>query len=198
PRRGLWRGPKHRMRGRRVLERRARIFLGCEGESEQGYGALLQRLVNASGAKIHVVPVNLQPAGDPLALARKAERKLAEEILRGGPFAAQAVMLDTDRLPELPDGGREARAILARNEIIAIWQRPDFEGLLLRHFAGHEHDHPPRGRSMAALSAVWTDYHKNMSAAELQRRIGLDHVLRAAGVEPDLAELLERLKLIAP
>lgn len=186
------------MRRRRVIERRARVFLGCEGESEQGYGALLQRLVDASGAKIHVVPVNLQPAGDPLELAKKAERKLAEEIRRGGPFAAQAVMLDTDRLPELPDGGLEARAILARSGMIAIWQRPDFEGLLLRHFAGHEHDDPPRGRSLAALSALWVGYHKNMSAAELQRRIGLDHVSRAAGVEPDLAELLKRLKLIAP
>ena len=186
------------MRGRRVIERRARVFLGCEGESEQGYGAFLQRLVDASGAKIHVVLINLQPAGDPLALAKKAERKLAEEIRRGGPFAAQAVMLDTDRLEELPDGGLEARAILARCEMIAIWQRPDFEGLLLRHFAGHEHDNPPSGRSMAALSAIWADYHKNMSAAELQRRIGLDHVLRAAAVESDLAKLIKLLKLTAP
>lgn len=184
------------MRGRRIIERRARVFLGCEGESEQGYGALLQRLVDASGTKIHLVPVNLQPAGDPFALARKAERRLAEEIRRGGPFVAQAVMLDADRLPELPDGGVEARAILARNKMIAIWQRPDFEGLLLHHFAGHEHDNPPRGRSMIALCAIWADYHKNMSAAELQRRIGLDHVLRAAGVEPDLAEFLKQLELI--
>jgi hypothetical protein len=107
-------------------------------------------------------------------------------------------MLDTDRLEELPDGGLEARAILARCEMIAIWQRPDFEGLLLRHFAGHEHDNPPRGRSMAALSAIWADYHKNMSAAELQRRIGLDHVLRAAAVESDLAKLIKLLKLTAP
>jgi hypothetical protein len=37
-----------------------------------------------------------------------------------------------------------------------------------------------------------------MSAAELQKRIDLDHVLRAAGVEPDLAELLGRLELKAP
>jgi len=186
------------MSKRRIIERRARIFLGCEGESEQGYGALLQRLCEARGVKIHVVAVNLQPAGDPLALARKAERKLAEEIRRGGAFEAQAVMLDTDRLPELPDGGREARAILTKNKMITIWQRPDFEGFLLRHFDGHEHDDPPRGRSMAALSALWADYHKNMSATELQKRIGLEHVLRAAGVEPGLAELLRRIKLITP
>lgn len=186
------------MSGRRVIERRARVFLGCEGESEQGYGALLQRLVDANGAKIHVVPVNLQPAGNPLELAKKAERKLAEEIRRGGPFAAQAVMLDTDRLPDLPDGGHEAKAILTRCGMIAIWQRPDFEGFLLRHFAGHAYDNPPRGSSMIALLALWAGYHKNMSAAELQRRIGLDDVLRAAGVEPHLAELLRRLKLIAP
>jgi hypothetical protein len=49
------------MTGRRTIERRARIFLGCEGESEQGYGAFLQRLADAKNIKVHVVAVNLQP-----------------------------------------------------------------------------------------------------------------------------------------
>lgn len=143
------------MKGCRVIEWWARVFLGCEGEGEQSYGALLQRLVDASGAKTLMTPVNLQPAGAPLVLAKKVERELAKEIHWGGPFAAEAVILDTERLPELLDGGLEARAILARCSMIAIWQSPDFEVLLLRHFASQKDDDPPLGRSIAALSDVW-------------------------------------------
>lgn len=186
------------MTRRRVIERRKRVFLGCEGESEQGYGAILQRFSDAQDARCHLLPVILQPAGDPLALAKKAERKLAEEVRRGGPFIARAVMLDADRLSELPDGGAQARAILARNGIVAIWQRPDFEGFLLRHFPGHGNDDPPRGMSMQALRGVWGDYRKPMSAVELQKALGLDHVRQAAGIEPGLNELLRVLRLVAP
>lgn len=184
------------MTRRRIIERRARVFLGCEGESEQGYGAFLQRLADAKGLKVHVVPVNLQPAGDPLMLARKAAVELEREVKRGGTFAGQAVMFDTDRLADLRDGGREARAILARKRFVSIWQRPDHEGFLLRHFDGHERrDRPPRA-SMDLLTALWPEYHKSMSAAELQKKIGIEHVLHAATVEPDLTILLRLLGLL--
>lgn len=183
------------MRARRTIERRARIFLGCEGESEQGYGAFLQRLADAKGLKVHVVAVNLQPAGDPMKLAQKAVMALDREVKRGGPFAAQAVMFDTDLLADLRDKGREVKDILARKGFITIWQRPDHEGFLLRHFDGHQRDDPPRGVSMDALKTLWSGYHKNMSAAELQAKLGLEHVLRASGVEPELNTLLKGLGL---
>lgn len=178
------------MTGRRTIERRARIFLGCEGESEQGYGAFLQRLADAKNIRVHVVAVNLQPAGDPLKLAQKAALAFDRETKKGGPFAAQAVMFDTDRLADLRDGGQEVQTILDRKRFISIWQRPDHEGFLLRHFEGHERRDPPPGASIGALTALWPGYHKNMSAAELQARIGLEDVLRAARVEPSLRALL--------
>ena len=62
------------MNRRRIIERRARVFLGCEGESEQGYGAFLQRLADDNALHVHILAVNLQPAGDPLTLAEKAVR----------------------------------------------------------------------------------------------------------------------------
>lgn len=183
------------MRRRHTIERRARIFLGCEGESEQGYGALLQHLADAKGLKFHVVPVNLQPAGDPMKLARKAVTAFDREVERGGPFAAQAVMLDTDLLTDLQDNGRGAKDILAQKGFVTIWQRPDHEGFLLRHFEGHQWDDPPRGASMDAIKRLWPGYHKNMSARELQAEIGIEHVLRAANVEPDLRTLLALISL---
>lgn len=184
------------MMGRRTIERRTRVFLGCEGESEQGYGAFLQRLADAKNSKVHVVTVNLQPAGDPLKLAQKAALAFDREMKKGGSFAGQAVMFDTDRLVDLQDGGQEVRAILARKGFISIWQRPDHEGFLLRHFDGQEHRDPPRGASMAALTPLWPEYHKNMSASELQAKLGFEHVLRASGVEPDLRTLLELIGLL--
>lgn len=177
------------MRGRRIIERRARIFLGCEGESEQGYGVLLQRLSDAESLKIHIVVKNLQPAGDPLALAEKAALHFEKEN-RKAPLIGKAILLDADRLVEPPDRGRRACELLQRAGFITIWQKPDHEGLLLRHFAGHDHDDPARGRSMAALQAVWPGYHKNMAAADLQRQLTLEHITRAAGVTQELKTLL--------
>jgi hypothetical protein len=182
------------MRGRRIIERRARIFLGCEGESEQGYGVLLQRLSDAEGLKIHIVVKNLQPAGEPLALAEKAALHFDKET-RKAPLIGKAILLDADRLVEPPDRGQRACELLQRAGFITVWQRPDHEGLLLRHFAGHDHDDPARGRSMAALQAVWPAYHKNMAAADLQRQLSLEHVKRAAGVTQELMTLLRMIGL---
>ncbi|MCC6863960.1 MAG: RloB domain-containing protein [Rhodobacteraceae bacterium] len=186
------------MTKRSKIEPQKRVFLACEGESEQGYGAMLQRLVNEKGIKVHLSIVKLQASGNPLKLAENAQRKLEEDITLGRKFTAQAIMLDTDGLDERSPDRVEAQKILERSGIIAIWQRPDFEGLLLRHFSGHKNDAPPRGYSKDKLSAIWKDYKKPMSAIDLQKKIKLEDVLRAAKVEPNLAKLLEHLKLIEP
>ena len=99
------------------------------------------------------------------------------------------------RLAEPPDRGRRAFELLQWEGFTTIWQKPDHEGLLLRHFAGHDHDDPARGRSMAALQAVWPGYHKNMAAADLQRQLMLEHITRAAGVTEELMALLRMLGL---
>lgn len=182
------------MRGRRTIERRSRIFLGCEGESEQGYGVLLQRLADSAELKVHIVIKNLQPAGDPLALVEKAIRQFKKDSQKA-PFIGKAIMLDADRLDEPRDRGLRALDLLTREQFTAVWQRPDHEGLLLRHFPGHEHDSPPRGRSMASLQAVWPGYHKNTAAADLQRQLSLDHVTRAARVTPELLSFLRLIGL---
>lgn len=182
------------MNRRPKIERRARIFLGCEGESEQGYGAFLQRLADENSLKVHIVPVNLRPAGDPLALAEKAVKAFITEQRKSG-FAGKVILLDADRLEEPPDRGRRALELLRREGFTTIWQRPDHEGLLLRHFSGREQDDPPRGRSMAALQAVWPEYRKNTSAVDLKKKLSLTDVRRASAVVPELAALLALIGL---
>ncbi len=60
-------------RRRATIPVRRRIFLGCEGESEQGYGALLARLAEDCGLDLAFQPVLLRPGGgDPLDLVSLA------------------------------------------------------------------------------------------------------------------------------
>lgn len=177
------------MRRRPTIERRRRIFLGCEGESEQAYGAFLQRLADEIGIKVHILPINLRPAGDPLALAEKAVKAFSREEKKGG-FFGKAIILDADRLNDPLDRGQQALHLLASEAFTTVWQRPDHEGLLLRHFLGHEHDDPPRGASMNALRVQWPEYRKNMPALDLKRKLTLADVSRAASTMPELRHLL--------
>ena len=183
------------MRRGRSIEKRTRYFLGCEGESEQAYGSFLNRLASEAGLKIHIVAVNLQPAGDSLALAEKAVRACKKEEDRGA-IAAKSIMLDRDKFDELPEKGRRAQALMNKEGFASIWQRPDHEGFLLRHFPGQEHANPPRGYSMTALTAHWPGYRKNMAAADLRRVLTFEHVARASGVIPELHRFLKEIGLL--
>jgi hypothetical protein len=180
------------MKRRRAIPKRKRIFLGCEGQSEQAYGRFLNNLAELSGAKVHVVTVNLQPAGDPHKLAIKA-MDARKRLEREGGFVGAALMLDIDRLEELPDKGRRVREILIESELITIWQVPDHEGFLLRHFRGYEDSILPRGKSFDPLRAEWPTYHKNMAAMDLQRTLTIDHVRRAEKACTELTELLKAI-----
>ncbi len=178
-----------------AIERKKRIFLGCEGESEQGYGAFLQRLADDEDLPIHLVIRNLQPAGNPMLLAKNAIR-LSEKENRKAELAGKAIMFDTDHSFELEKHGcNEVRKILSRGGFMTILQYPDHEGLLLRHFAGHEHDNPPKGSSMDKLKTLWPNYHKNMPAAALKRDLSLENVIRAAKVTEGLKLLLAMMGL---
>ena len=89
-----------------------------------------------------------------------------------------------------------ALKLLEQEEFIVVLQRPDHEGLLLRHFDGHEHDDPPPGNSMNRLKALWPEYHKNMSAADLRQQLSLESVIRVAEIVTELRLLLKAIGLV--
>ena len=60
------------------IPRRKRFFVGCEGESEQGYAALLQGFANETGLAIHIDAKVMPKAGDPLALVERAAAAMAQ------------------------------------------------------------------------------------------------------------------------
>ena len=193
------------MNGRRNSRRRTRLFLACEGKSEMSYGFFLQRLADDGGLRIHIVMVELEATGNPFVLAQHAvsdfERQEAldekNKKNRGNRLVGKAILLDTDRAEEHPEEGRRARELLKREGFTAIWQSPDHEGFLLRHFPGCENKKPPRGTSMTALKREWPEYRKGqMTPADFMKKLSLEHVRRAAGVTPGLQEFLEAAGLL--
>lgn len=174
------------------------VFVGCEGESEAGYVRFLQDLINAEGLAVHLIIENLGiGASEPQTRIELAVRKL--EQLRRTRMAPpdRFVLLDYDQAEANPQRTEAARRLARRHHIQIIWQRPCFEGSLLRHLPGATTRRPQTSADAErALTKEWPEYLKPMSYRELARRIDRDAVLRAAGVEEELGLLLRCIQLV--
>lgn len=177
---------------------RTPIFLGCEGESEQAYGQLLNDLLQAAGRPVHLEVVNLSPgAGDPVARLRRASLEIARRRQRRSGFVRRAILMDSDQVENEPNRRQQAEQLAVELDIRIIWQEPCHEALLLRHLDGHGQDRPPTTpASAAALQAAWPQYRKPMTKILLARRIGPAELRRAAAVEPGLAQFLQAIGLL--
>lgn len=188
---------------RRRAERpqRFRIFVGSEGESEQGYVALLQRLADAAGLALHFDTVVLQPGGgDPLAIVELAVRRMTRrERQSGAPYAHRAILLDADKRGQQPQRDDRAGTLAAIEAITLIWQEPCHEALLLRHLPGCAQLRPPQ-TPLACQQLVqrWPDYRKPMPAARLAQRIDAASLAQIRTVERALAGFLMAIGLLAP
>ncbi len=178
---------------RPFIQQRRRVFLGCEGESERGYGALLHRLLEARRQDIHLDVVLLRPGGgDPLALVELAQRLITErERKRDAPYVVRAVLLDADRLGRAPERDARIREIAAVAKLRLIWQHPCHEALLLRHLENCRDLRPPTTEEAALqLTRRWPEYVKGLPAMRLAQRIGEKEVMQALQVELELAAFL--------
>ncbi|WP_316159446.1 hypothetical protein [Bradyrhizobium sp. SZCCHNRI3042] len=175
------------------IPQRKPIFLGGEGQSEEGYGALLNRLAKeVDTVHIHILAESLQPgAGDPQALVLRALQRITDLERRRDTFAAKVLLLDRGTAQK----NQAAEALARQNGINLIWQEPDFEAFLLHHLPGCQKLRPPPGESMPALLRHWPGYQKGMPALQLAKRITLTEIRLAATVEPGLHELLKKLGL---
>ena len=183
---------------RAFIPQRRAIFIGCEGASEVGYASLLQDLVIAAGLHVHLEISELAPgAGDPLARVEMAVRRL-NNLRRTRVAPAEGfVLLDSDQAERNPQRAAGAQHLAQDNDIHIVWQSPCFEAVLLRHMPDRAANRPLGALEAArALNREWPEYQKPMSRAALARKIDLDAILRAAQVEPKLAELLRCLGLM--
>ena len=87
---------------RPIIKPKTPIFLGCEGESEQAYGQLLNDLLQAEGRPVHLEVVNLSPgAGDPIARLRRAAQEIAR-IIREVTVRRGQVRIEYEFIPVDP------------------------------------------------------------------------------------------------
>lgn len=183
---------------RPIIKPKTPIFLGCEGESEQAYGQLLNDLLQAERLPVHLEVVNLSPgAGDPIARLRRAAQEIVRRRQRRSEFARRAVLLDLDQVQHDNQRRQQTEQLANQLDIRIIWQEPCHEALLLRHLNGFAQHRPPSTPAAAnALNGAWPQYAKPMTKILLARRIGLADVQRAANVEPELAAFLHDIGLL--
>ena len=185
------------MRVRRQHVIRRPIFVGCEGEGERGYIALVQRIVNDVHHKVHLDPQPLQPGGgDPLDLARRAEEVIKRFERTREPYDQKYLLIDGDKLGSSPERDQQMQAILNRINARVIWQNPAHEALILRHLPRCAARQPASTRiAMQQLRQQWPQYEKPMSAMQLASRIDLAALRRAAKVENELCAFFASIEL---
>jgi hypothetical protein len=183
-------------RRRHFIEPKRPIFLGCEGQSETGYGALLAGFADEAGLRVHLEVVDLAPAGDPLDRVEKAAGRIEHLRRRRGTFTEKFILLDSDQQAENPQRTAQAKVLAARLEITLVWQEPCHEAMLLRHLLGRAANRPPTSQAAyQSLTNEWPEYAKPMARIDLMRRLDLVAARRAAEVEPSLMALLSAIGL---
>ncbi len=164
------------------IPRRRRFFVGCEGESEQGYAAMLQEFANQTGLAIHLDTKVMSKAGDPLALVERAAAAIPQGE-RGAkpPYLERFLLLDTDLIGQNPDRDTRMLQIAEQSKLVLVRQDCCFEAFLLRHFDGHENDKPPTATvALDRLMDIWPQYRKGTPAQELAKHLTLENVQKAA------------------
>lgn len=177
---------------------RARIFVGCEGESESGYSVCLANLARDKDLPV-TVDAHVMKKGDPLSRIRWAEAKIRQQEQNRGDYAYKFALLDADQRDLDPERARQAIALAEKLGIIIIWQEPDHEGLLLQHF-DHEEKRRPRTKaeSMAAVLKVWSTYDKGSTAQQYGKKLTQEKLERAGKYSAELNDLLVAIGLIPP
>ena len=182
------------MSRRGTIPPRHRVFCGCEGESERGYVAWLQRTLDVDAPRWHLDAVLLKPgAGDPWELIKLAGKKAQENEQRRGAYKSRWLFLDADRRDEAADRRTAVERHAYGAGLRLVWQEPNHEGLLLRHLPGCETLRPPAATAASVLRRHWPDYAKPMSANDLAARLDANSLRRAIRVEADLAVFLRDL-----
>jgi hypothetical protein len=179
-----------------TVKPRKRVFVGCEGESERSYVALLQQFMGVR-AEFHLVNDVLN-GGDPLATVDSAVKALRRDASKKrGPFIAKFVLLDSDLRGRNVIRDAQSLELAEQHDLRLIWQTPCHEALILRHLDDCHARRPPTTQlSEQQLRQEWPEYSKNCGKNRLSQRITAASLERVARQEPELAMLLSRIGLV--
>ena len=175
------------------VERRRVIFIGVEGPSDRAFVRFLQNCCDEKGLHLHL---DAKPAdgGDSVSVVEEAARYLNKHSGRRD-ISAKLVLLDSGRIRQDKQAGRDAQSVASKEKLKLIFLRPNLEGLLLRLHEGHER-RKIVNNAMAELKKVWPEYSKRrLTADQLRRRFVLSDLQRAAQYDDGLKRLLKILGL---
>lgn len=173
-------------RPRKNIKQRSRYLVACEGKSESGYAALIQKLADRRGLSIYLDIQNCK-GGDPLSIVQVAIKKLRKGRKSRADYAGHAIFLDGDRRGDSPDRTMRADQLIAQHNFIAIWSKPTFEALILNHLPNCGNLNPPNAKqSLRVLKQHWPEYEKGMSAVELSQKIDISAIERVAATNTNL------------
>jgi hypothetical protein len=188
------------MRIPRLMRRkqRRRIFIGCEGDSERSYIALVRRIVDDVHQKVYLDAQLLQPGGgDPLDLVRRAEEVITKIERTRERYDHKYLLIDRDKFGRSPERDQQIQAILNRIDARIIWQDPAHEALILRHLPECATRRPPSTQiATQQLRREWPEYEKPMSAMRLASRIDIEALRRAAEGENELRAFFALIELL--
>ena len=182
---------------RLLIPQRTRIYLGCEGQSEQSYGKLLNAIADALSLPLFL-DCDVLGGGDPLFLVEHAVRRIHERASKRGAFVHRAIILDADKLESAPERDVRVVSLARKHRIHLIWQHPCHEGFLLRHLPNQETMRPPTPElALEALKRIWPEYRKGALAVELATWIDASALRQAVTVEADLRNFLVQIDLLS-
>ena len=180
---------------RRLVARRARIFVAAEGEGDQSLARWLQELCDERSLHLHL-DIVVAGGGDTRSVVEFAvdrRRRRNESRIRD---RGALVFLDADRLERDRAAGRDPETVPGSGGLRLVYLRPSLEGLLYRLHRGCETEFPAATDAERRLKRLWPGYDKPMPAAALGERFSPDDLRRAAAHDADLRDALTLLGLM--
>ena len=183
------------MARRGPVRRRKRILAVAEGDSEQALARWLQRLCDEQGLHLHL-DTAVAGGNDTRWVVEFAVDRRRRRNDTKVPDKGALVFLDSDRLEEDRDGGRDPETVRGRRDLELVYLKPNLEGLLIRLHCGHEKRFVAAQDTEARLRKLWPEYDKSVSAGALAARFDLDDLRRAARHDSSLRDALTFLGLL--
>lgn len=168
------------------------IFIGVEGPSDRTFVRFLHDCCEKKGLHLHL-DTKSADGGDSVVVVEEAARHLNRHPGRRD-ISAQLVLLDSDRIEQDKQAGRDAQSVASKEKLKLIFLHPNLEGVLLRLHKGYE-SRRIGNNAMAELQKVWPEYSKGLTADQLSQRFSLSDLQRAAQYDDELKRLLEILGL---
>ncbi|MBF2734698.1 MAG: hypothetical protein ISN26_01145 [Betaproteobacteria bacterium AqS2] len=156
------------------------FFVASEGESEESYARMLSLFATEMNLDIRIKRAYLY-GGSPSVMTNEAIKKsdqYDQRVPKQRKIFIKAIFLDTDNATKAEIS--KITTELKRHGFIIIWQKPNHEDFLWRHFNGKGRIPPGPGKIKEDFKKFWPDYEKNYPAENLKKKIDLSKIIEVA------------------